>query len=65
MKSNLETLVEEGVKLVTSQQTINGVAIATAMKTFLNLSDTQAAAVGVGYTLLTEHFNKKELSDGK
>lgn len=63
--SNLENLVKEGVKLVSSQETINGVAIATAMKTFFNLTDTQAAAIGVGYTLVTEHLNKKELTDGK
>lgn len=62
--SNLEKLVAEGVKLLTSQQTLNGVTVATAAKTFLNLTDAQAAAIGAGYVLLTDHLDHKELADG-
>lgn len=63
-KSTIESLVEEGVKQLTNQSTINGVTIATAAKTFFNLTDKQAAALGVGYTLLADHLDKKELTDG-
>jgi hypothetical protein len=63
-KSTVESLVEEGIKQFTNQQTINGVTIATAMKTFFNLDDKQAAAIGVGYALLSDHLAKKELNDG-
>lgn len=62
--SNLEQLVSEGVKLLTSQEALNGVTVATAAKTFLNLTDTQAAAIGAGYVLLSDHLNHKGLADG-
>lgn len=60
-KSNLENLVTEGMKIATSQDAINAVSIAAFAKSFLNLDDKQAAALGVGYALLTEHLNKKEV----
>lgn len=64
-KSTLENLVTEGVKLASSQQAVNGIGIATFAKTFFDLDDKQAAAIGVGYALLSEHLNStKELSDG-
>jgi len=59
-KTNLETLVTEGVKLATSQDAVNAVGIATFAKTFFDLDDKQAAALGVGYALLTQHLEKKE-----
>jgi hypothetical protein len=62
--SNLENLVTEGVKLLTSQETLNGVTVATAAKMFFGLTDTQAAALGAGYVLLTDHLAHKELADG-
>lgn len=58
-KTNLENLVSEGIKLATSQESVNAVAIATFAKTFLNLDDKKAAAIGVGYALLSEHLEKK------
>lgn len=61
-KTNLENLITEGVKMATSQDAINAVGIATFAKSFLNLTEKQAVALGVGYALLTEHLNKKELS---
>jgi hypothetical protein len=63
--SNLENMVKEGLKKLNSQETINGVVIATALKTFLNLTDIQAAGGGIVWTLITDHLNKKELSDGQ
>ena len=59
-KSNLESLVTEGIKLATSQEAVNAVGIATFAKTFFNLDDKQAAALGVGYALITQHLEKKE-----
>lgn len=59
-KTNLESLVTEGIKLATSQDAVNAVGIATFAKTFFNLDDKKAAAVGVGYALLTQHLEKKE-----
>jgi hypothetical protein len=63
-KSNLESLVEQGVKLLGSQETLNGVTVATAMATFFDLTDKQAAAIGAGYMLLADHLSKKEPGDG-
>lgn len=62
--NNLESIVEEGFKLISSQKTINGLAVATFAKTFFGLDDKQAGAIGVGYALLAEHLSQKELGDG-
>ena len=59
-KTNLESLVTEGIKLATSQDAVNAVSIATFAKTFLNLDDKKAAALGVGYALITQHLEKKD-----
>lgn len=59
-KGNLENLVSEGIKLATSQEAVNAVSIATFAKTFFDLDDKKAAAVGVGFALLTQHLDKKD-----
>lgn len=58
--THLETLVTEGIKLATSQEAVNAVSVATFAKTFLNLDDKQAAALGVGYALISQHLEKKD-----